>query len=164
LLKAAFSNRKMGIMLAFGFSAGLPYALLLGTLYAWLGEEGVDLETMGVFSLIGLAYAFKFLWSPIVDRVELPILGRLGRRRSWLIPIQLLLGLSFILLSQLNPQTSLGIFRRLRVYVHLHPRRRISSSMRGGLMLRTKPRRWRYCRRFTSSATGLRHWRAGLWR
>ena len=62
LLKAALRNRKLGVMLALGFSAGLPYALLLGTLYAWLGEAQVDLETMGVFSLIGLAYAFKFLW------------------------------------------------------------------------------------------------------
>lgn len=61
LLKAAARNRKLGIMLAFGFSAGLPYALLLGTLFAWLGTAEVDLETMGVFSLIGLAYAFKFL-------------------------------------------------------------------------------------------------------
>ena len=59
LLLTAFSNRKTGIMLIYGMASGLPYALLLGTLYAWLGETGVDLETMGVFSLIGLAYAFK---------------------------------------------------------------------------------------------------------
>ena len=83
LLKAAFSTRKTGIMLVLGMAAGLPYALLLGTLYAWLGETGVDLETMGVFSLIGLAYAFKFLWSPLVDRLRLPGLWRLGRRRGW---------------------------------------------------------------------------------
>jgi MFS transporter, PAT family, beta-lactamase induction signal transducer AmpG len=113
LLAAALRNRKLGVMLAFGFSAGLPYALLLGTLYAWLGEAQVDLETMGVFSLIGLAYAFKFLWSPIVDRVALPGLEKLGRRRSWLLPIQFALGIIFITLSSLNPQTSLGWFSLL---------------------------------------------------
>jgi len=113
LLKAALSNRKVGIMLIFGFASGLPYVLLLGTLYAWLGEAQVDLETMGVFSLIGLAYAFKFLWSPIVDRVNLPLIGYLGRRRSWLVPIQILLSGSFIILSQLDPLTSLGVFSLL---------------------------------------------------
>lgn len=110
LFRAAITNRKMTIMLIFGFASGLPNVLLLGTLYAWLGEENVDLETMGVFSLIGLAYAFKFLWSPAVDLIKLPLLERLGRRRSWLLPIQLLLALSFILLSRLDPASYLGWF------------------------------------------------------
>lgn len=113
LLAAAFRNRKLGVMLAFGFSAGLPYALLLGTLYAWLGEAQVDLETMGVFSLIGLAYAFKFLWSPLVDRIVLPGLEKLGRRRSWLLPIQFALGTVFVTLSSLDPQSALGWFSLL---------------------------------------------------
>lgn len=113
LFVAAFRNRKLGVMLAFGFSAGLPYALLLGTLYAWLGEAGVDLETMGVFSLIGLAYAFKFLWSPLVDRLVIPGLERFGRRRSWLLPIQASLGAVFIILSQLDPHSAIGIFSLL---------------------------------------------------
>lgn len=110
LFKTAMTSRKTGVMLAFGVSAGLPFALLLGTLYAWLDEAGVDLETMGVFSLIGLAYAFKFLWSPLVDRIVLPGLERLGRRKSWLLPIQLLLGVIFIVMSQLDPKSSLGWF------------------------------------------------------
>jgi PAT family beta-lactamase induction signal transducer AmpG len=113
LLRAALTNRKIGIMLIFGFASGLPYVLLLGTLYAWLGEASVDLETMGVFSLIGLAYAFKFLWSPLVDRIHLPLVGHLGRRRSWLVPIQLLLSASFITLSQLDPRSALGVFSLL---------------------------------------------------
>src|SRR3712207_7441344 len=69
-------------MLVFGFSAGLPFSLLVGTLNAWLGEAHVDLATIGVLSWIGLAYAFKFLWSPLVDRVRLPGLERLGDRKS----------------------------------------------------------------------------------
>lgn len=113
LLAAAFTNRKTGVMLVLGMAAGLPNALLLGSLYAWLGEAGVDLETMGVFSLIGLAYAFKFLWSPAVDKVRLPGLWRLGRRRSWLVPIQALIGLVLIILSQLDPHAALGWFSLL---------------------------------------------------
>ena len=63
LLKLALGNRKTLIMLVFGFAAGLPYTLLIGTLNAWLGEWQIDLATIGVLSWIGLAYAFKFLWS-----------------------------------------------------------------------------------------------------
>ena len=113
LLGAALRNRKLGVMLAFGFAAGLPYALLLGTLYAWLSEAEVDLETMGVFSLIGLAYAFKFLWSPAIDKVRLPVLERLGRRRGWLVVAQSLLGVILIALSALDPNTQLGWFSLL---------------------------------------------------
>jgi len=111
--RAAFTNRNTGIMLVLGMASGLPFALLLGTLYAWLGETGVDLETMGVFSLIGLAYAFKFLWSPLVDRGRVPMLWRLGRRRSWLVPIQALVGLVLVALSAMDPQRSIGLFSLL---------------------------------------------------
>ncbi|WP_088306988.1 AmpG family muropeptide MFS transporter [Novosphingobium sp. B 225] len=113
LLVSAFGNRKTGVMLVLGMAAGLPNVLLLGSLYAWLGEAGVNLETMGVFSLIGLAYAFKFLWSPVVDRVRLPGLWKLGRRRSWLVPIQALVGLVLIVLSRLDPHAALGWFSLL---------------------------------------------------
>ena len=68
---AALRTRKSASMLVFGFSSGLPAALLVGTLTAWLGEVGVKLATIGVLSWIGLTYAFKFLWSPLVDRVHL---------------------------------------------------------------------------------------------
>ena len=75
-------------MLAFGFSSGLPFALLIGTLNAWLGDAKINLATIGVLSWIGLGYAFKFLWSPLVDRVKLPLLGELGRRKSWIVLCQ----------------------------------------------------------------------------
>ncbi len=109
----ALGNRKTGYMAIFGFAAGLPYALLLGTLYAWLSDAKVDLETMGVFSLIGLAYAFKFLWSPLLDRVNIPVLSMLGRRKQWIVTAQLLLGAILLVLSTLNPMTSLGWFSLL---------------------------------------------------
>lgn len=113
LIRAAFSNRKLAIMFVFGFAAGLPYALLLGTLYAWLSEAQVDLETMGVFSLIGLAYAFKFLWSPVIDKARFPGLERFGRRKSWLIFAQFSLAVILVILSRLDPNSSLGWFSLL---------------------------------------------------
>lgn len=112
-LVRSLGHRKTGFMLLFGFAAGLPYALLLGTLYAWLTEAQVDLETMGVFSLIGLAYAFKFLWSPLLDRVNIPLLHRLGRRKQWIVTAQVMLGTILVLLSLLNPVSSLGWFSLL---------------------------------------------------
>ena len=113
VLLGSLRQPKTGYMLIFGFASGLPYALLLGTLYAWLTDAEVDVETMGVFSLIGLAYAFKFLWSPALDRVDVPFLKRLGKRKQWIVTAQLLLGLILCALSLLNPLTSLGMFSLL---------------------------------------------------
>lgn len=112
-LGLALTNRKTGYMLLFGFASGLPYALLLGTLYAWLTDAKVDVETMGVFSLIGLAYAFKFLWSPALDRVDIPFLNRLGKRKQWIVTAQILLGAILFVLSLINPLTALGMFSLL---------------------------------------------------
>lgn len=109
----ALRNRKSAYMALFGFTSGLPFALFLGTLYAWLSEAEVDLETMGVFSLIGLAYAFQFIWSPLVDKVNIPGLRRLGKRKQWIAPMQLSLGIILVTLSLLEPKTQLGWFSLL---------------------------------------------------
>ncbi|MEN9397142.1 MAG: hypothetical protein RLZ81_1672 [Pseudomonadota bacterium] len=77
-------------MLTLGFSAGLPLLLVLGTLSFWLREAGIDRTTIGYLSWVGLAYGFKWVWAPLVDRMPLPVLTRLlGRRRSWLLLAQL---------------------------------------------------------------------------
>ena len=110
LLAAAVGNRKAATMLGFGFASGLPFALLVGTLNAWLGEVGVNLATIGVLSWIGLAYSFKFLWSPIVDRVKLPGLEAIGRRKSWILLCQAILVLSFVVLGLTDPTGAIGRF------------------------------------------------------
>lgn len=109
-------RRKTATTLAFGFSAGLPFAMLIGTLNAWLGEAGVDLATIGVLSWIGLAYAFKFLWSPAVDRLRPPILGHLGRRRGWIVGCQLVIAASLAVLASIDPLTRLGLFATAAVF------------------------------------------------
>ncbi|MBD8677206.1 MFS transporter [Sphingomonas sp. CFBP 13720] len=102
-------------MLAFGFAAGLPYTLLLGTLNAWLGEAKINLATIGLLSWIGLVYAFKFLWSPLVDRMRLPLLDRFGRRRSWLLLCQAALAATFLALSATDPAIGIGWFALVAV-------------------------------------------------
>ena len=104
---------KSGYMLLFGFAQGLPPALFLGTLYAWLSEAEVDLETMGVFSLVGLAYAFQFLWSPLLDKVDIPGLRRLGKRKQWIAPMQLVVGIALVTMSYLDPKNALAWFSLL---------------------------------------------------
>jgi PAT family beta-lactamase induction signal transducer AmpG len=110
LLRAALATRKSATMLAFGFSSGLPYALLIGTLNAWLGEAKINLATIGVLSWIGLSYSFKFLWSPLVDRLRLPVLDRIGRRKSWIVMCQAIMIAAFAGLSATNPATNIGTF------------------------------------------------------
>src|ERR1700760_4663377 len=108
LLKAALSTRKAATMLAFGFSSGLPFALLIGTLNAWLGDAKINLATIGVLSWIGLFLAFKFLWSPLVDQLQLPLLGQLGRRKSWIVLAQAILIVSFAGLGATNPALNIS--------------------------------------------------------
>ena len=99
-------NRRVVTVLILGFSSGLPLALSGGTLQAWLTVEGVDIKTIGLFSLVGLPYTLKFLWSPLMDRFVIPILGR---RRGWILLCQL--GLIGIILgmSVSSPQNALWL-------------------------------------------------------
>ncbi|WP_068091858.1 AmpG family muropeptide MFS transporter [Novosphingobium rosa] len=110
LLRAALATRKAACMLGLGFASGLPFALLIGTLNAWLGEVGVKLATIGVLSWIGLCYSFMFLWAPLVDRVRLPGLHRLGRRKGWILPCQAVLVAGILALSLMNPAVAIGPF------------------------------------------------------
>ena len=99
----SLANRRVGTVALLGFASGLPLALTGGTLQAWMAIEGVDLKTIGVFSLVGLPYALKFLWAPLLDRFALPFLGR---RRGWILVIQfVLMGLIF-LLSLTSPKNT----------------------------------------------------------
>ncbi|GAB3365252.1 MULTISPECIES: AmpG family muropeptide MFS transporter [Giesbergeria] len=95
-------------MLTLGFSAGLPLLLVLGTLSFWLREAGIDRTTIGYLSWVGLAYAFKWAWSPLVDRLPLPLLTRrLGRRRSWLLLSQGLIMAGLVGMAFNDPQQAL---------------------------------------------------------
>ncbi|HSN79518.1 MAG TPA: AmpG family muropeptide MFS transporter [Rhodoferax sp.] len=95
-------------MLILGFSAGLPLLLVLGTLSFWLREAGIDRTTIGYLSWVGLAYAFKWLWAPLVDRLPIPLLTQwLGRRRSWLLLSQLAIVWGLIAMSFNDPQVAL---------------------------------------------------------
>lgn len=92
-------------MLFLGFSAGLPLLLIFSSLSLWLREAGVERSTVTYFSWAALAYSFKFLWAPLIDRIPLPYLSRLlGRRRAWLLVSQLAIAGSIVLMALVNPQ------------------------------------------------------------
>ena len=110
LLGVALRSRKAGCMLGLGFSSGLPFALLIGTLNVWLVEAGIKLATIGVLSWIGLSYSFKFLWAPLVDRMPLPVLEALGRRKSWIVLCQCVLVAGFASLAAIDPRANIGLF------------------------------------------------------
>ena len=96
-------------MLFLGFSSGLPLLLVLGTLSFWLREAGIDLKTIGMMSWVGLAYGFKWLWAPLVDRLKIPFVSRIGRRRSWLFLTQLILVMSLLGMAFNDPQSNLQL-------------------------------------------------------
>ena len=98
------ATRKMLICVFTGFSSGLPLYLLLNLLPAWLRSEGVNLKTIGFFALIQFPYTWKFLWSPLLDRYALPVLGR---RRSWTLLMQIGLLLCIGALGGLSPSTDI---------------------------------------------------------
>ena len=83
-----YAERPALVMVALGFSAGLPYFLIFDTLSAWLRASGLSLEVIGFFSLVTLVSSFKFLWAPFVDREKYLVTGWLGHRRSWMLVCQ----------------------------------------------------------------------------
>ncbi|WP_460451427.1 AmpG family muropeptide MFS transporter [Alsobacter sp. SYSU BS001988] len=92
------------VVVLLGFSSGLPLALTGTTLSVWMTEAGVNLSTIGLFSLVGLPYTLKFLWAPVVDALDAPLLSRLlGRRRGWLMATQLALVAAILFLGVQNP-------------------------------------------------------------
>ena len=98
------------LMLAFGFSAGLPFLLIFGTLSVWLRESGVPITTIGLFSWLALAYTLKFVWAPVVDAFDVPLLTRfVGRRRAWMIVCQAVIAVALVGVGFTGPGTSLAL-------------------------------------------------------
>ncbi len=104
----SYTRPRALIMLFLGFSSGLPILLVFGTLSVWLREAGIDRATIGFVSWVALAYGFKWVWSPLVDRVSIPLLSRLlGRRRGWLLLSQLTVLLAILGIASTDPQVNL---------------------------------------------------------
>jgi PAT family beta-lactamase induction signal transducer AmpG len=97
-------TRALLVCIFLGFSSGLPLFILYNLLSAWLKSEGVDLKAIGLFALVGIPYTWKFLWSPAMDRFQLPFLGR---RLGWMISTQIAVMLAVMLMGQFNPSTEI---------------------------------------------------------
>ena len=96
----AYMQKKIAVSMIMGFVSGVPLLLTITVLQAWLTEEGISKATIGLFALVGLPYSIKFLWAPIFDRY---VISSLGRRRGWLLLIQVTLIISIISLGSANP-------------------------------------------------------------
>lgn len=107
---AIYTEPRLVAVLLMGFSSGLPLALTFGTLSFWLSEVGVSRTSIGLFALVGISYSLKFLWSPAIDRLPIPILtARLGRRRGWALAIQPLLAMAILALGFSDPASDPGL-------------------------------------------------------
>jgi PAT family beta-lactamase induction signal transducer AmpG len=109
-----FANRRMLICIFIGFSSGLPLFILINLLTAWLRSEGVDLKAIGLFALIGFPYTWKFIWSPLMDRFSI---GRLGRRRGWMLTTQILLVGAIAAFGLFDPKRDLWTIAALAALV-----------------------------------------------
>lgn len=99
-----YRDRRIAQIFFLGFVSGLPLPLTMGTLSLWMAEAGVNKATIGAFALVGLPYTLKFIWSPLMDTINVPVLGAfLGRRRAWMIVTQFALCLALVGLGSTNP-------------------------------------------------------------
>jgi PAT family beta-lactamase induction signal transducer AmpG len=104
---AVYLQRRVLIVLLLGFSSGLPIILIGSTLQAWMKQSGIDIKTIGLFAAVAVPYNFKFLWAPLVDALDLPVLSKLlGRRRGWLLLSQVWLMAAIVFLGLCDPGIS----------------------------------------------------------
>jgi len=104
-----YGQPRMLSMLALGFSSGLPFMLIYSTLSAWLRQSGIERATIGMLSWVSLVYTLKFLWAPVVDRLRLPLIGRLlGQRRSWMLLAQAGIAGALLALAASDPRTQVA--------------------------------------------------------
>jgi PAT family beta-lactamase induction signal transducer AmpG len=96
-------TQKMALILMLGFSCGIPLPLTLSTLSAYLFDYGFDISMIGLFGLTGIPYSLKPIWSPFLDNIKPPLLHKLGKRRGWLVIVQVMLILNIMMLGQFNP-------------------------------------------------------------
>ncbi len=114
----AYRDTRVLAMLFLGFSAGLPFMLVFSTLSAWLREIGVERATIGMLSWVGIIYSIKFFWAPVVDRLQVPVLGRmLGRRRSWMLLAQAGIAFGLYQIAHTDPLGHLGALAGLALLV-----------------------------------------------
>lgn len=108
--KDVLTDGRVALMLPLGFSSGLPFLLVFSTLSAWLREAGISRTEIGMLSWVALAYSLKFLWAPLVDRYDVPVLSRLlGRRRGWMALSQLVTAVGLIGIALSSPQATLSL-------------------------------------------------------
>ena len=108
-VKEIITDKRLALMLALGFSSGLPFLLIFSTQSAWLREVGISRSDIGLMSYVALAFTFKFLWAPIIDTYNLPVLTRLlGRRRSWMMLAQICVAIGLIGVAFGDPAHFLG--------------------------------------------------------
>jgi MFS transporter, PAT family, beta-lactamase induction signal transducer AmpG len=115
-IREAFLQPSAWTLFFFGFASGLPFLLVAGTLAYWLKENGITLKDITMIASAGMAYSFKFLWAPLVDRLRLPLIGRLGQRRSWLLLTQILVMIGLMAMAAVTP-SQLGLFVGLTLLV-----------------------------------------------
>src|SRR5471032_3649650 len=114
---AVFAERRTAVMLALGFASGLPNLLIFDTLSAWLRETGLSLELISFFSLATLAYSFKFLWAPLVDRTTIPgLTAWIGHRRSWMLVAQAAITIGLVCVAGSDPKTNLVLLALFAVF------------------------------------------------
>jgi PAT family beta-lactamase induction signal transducer AmpG len=107
-LRDLLSDGRIALMLPLGFSAGLPFLLVFGTLSAWLREAGISRTEIGLLSWVGFAYTWKFVWAPVIDRYGVPVLHSwLGRRRSWMAAAQIVIAAGLCLIAVSDPKEAL---------------------------------------------------------
>ena len=139
-LRDVVEDSRVVLMLALGFACGLPILLVFSTLSAWLATAGIQRTSIGLLSYVSFAYSLKFLWAPVIDRLDLPILARwLGRRRAWMVLAQLVVAAGLVGMSHGRAEPGTRPSSSSAPSSRPSPRRRRTSSSTAGASMPRPP-------------------------